>query len=185
MVVCGEPSCAEWQAQALAGLQFPSHQNHVAQIWVSIAPLLAVDLGTRLAAVDGTDTSDETAARLQAGQQLLQGVRRFPPRHLDLRLRLCACDNWPDLHACACTCMDLFAWCPLHARAHESGPFQCRCSRRVAPESHREFGMLSAPHGTTARCGFSEVLAVNRVCGASLTWPQVQDAARGRPVAPG
>lgn len=75
MVVCGEPSCAEWQVQALAGLQFPSHQNHVAQIWVSIAPLLAVDLTTRLAAVNGTDTSDATAARLQAGQQLLQGVR--------------------------------------------------------------------------------------------------------------
>lgn len=76
MVVCGEPSCAEWEVQALSGLQFPSHQNHVAQIWVSIAPLLAVDLPTRLSAVDGADTSDATARRLQAGQQLLQGVRR-------------------------------------------------------------------------------------------------------------
>ena len=76
MVVCGEPSCAEWEVQALSGLQFPSHQNHVAQIWVSIAPLLAVDLPTRLSAVDGADTSDATARRLEAGQQLLQGVRR-------------------------------------------------------------------------------------------------------------
>eukprot|EP00892_Ulva_mutabilis_P009077 jgi/Ulvmu1/6541/UM003_0175.1 len=88
MVVCGEPSCAEWQAQALAGLQFPSHQNHVAQIWVSIAPLLATDLGARLGAVDGADTSNETAARLQAGQQLLQGMTEKEAKRASISVRL-------------------------------------------------------------------------------------------------
>ena len=48
MVICDQPACSEWRQQALTGLRFPDNANHVAQIWVALAPLLAPDLGAQL-----------------------------------------------------------------------------------------------------------------------------------------
>jgi hypothetical protein len=74
MVICNEPSCKEWRAQALSGLKFPDNKNHVAQIWVSLAPLLQPDLAVTLAELDGTDVSADMSERLRAGKHLLEGV---------------------------------------------------------------------------------------------------------------
>jgi hypothetical protein len=78
MVILNEPSCSEWRSQALAGLKFPEHQNHVAQIWVALAPLLSPDLAEKLMGIDGADTSSDMAERLKAGHLLLEGVRSLP-----------------------------------------------------------------------------------------------------------
>jgi hypothetical protein len=75
MVVCNEPSCAPWRAQALSGLKFPDAANHVAQIWVALAPLLQPDIGARLRDVNGADTGADMSARLRAAALLLEGVR--------------------------------------------------------------------------------------------------------------
>jgi hypothetical protein len=75
MVILDEPSCTEWRRQALAGLKFPDHQNHVAQIWVALAPLLSPDLADKLLGLNGADTSPGMAERLKAGKLLMQGVR--------------------------------------------------------------------------------------------------------------
>lgn len=77
MVISNEPSCLEWRHQALAGLKFPDHANHVAQIWVSLAPLLQPDLPAKLADLDGTDVSPDMEERLKAGKHLLKGVRHL------------------------------------------------------------------------------------------------------------
>lgn len=74
MVICNEPSCKEWRVQALSGLKFPDNQNHVAQIWVSLAPLLQPDLAVKLAELDGSDLSTDMSERLRAGKHLLHGV---------------------------------------------------------------------------------------------------------------
>jgi hypothetical protein len=78
MVICNEPLCVEWRHQALQGLQFPDHPNHVAQIWVALTPLLAPSLTERLTAVDGVDLSVDMADRLKAAKQIIAGVRLHP-----------------------------------------------------------------------------------------------------------
>ena len=74
MVIYNEPLCVEWRHQALQGLQFPDHPNHVAQIWVALTPLLQPNLSETLAGVDGTDLSQDMHDRLKAAQQIMQGV---------------------------------------------------------------------------------------------------------------
>lgn len=74
MVICNEPLCVEWRHQALQGLQFPDHPNHVAQIWVALTPLLQPNLSEQLAGVNGTELSQDMQDRLKAAQQIMQGV---------------------------------------------------------------------------------------------------------------
>jgi hypothetical protein len=75
MVICNEPTCLEWREQALQGLRFPDHQNHVAQVWVSLSPLLQPNLADKISEVDGSDLSLDMLERIQAGKQLMMGVR--------------------------------------------------------------------------------------------------------------
>jgi hypothetical protein len=75
LVICNEPMCIDWRHQALQGLQFPDHPNHVAQIWVALTPLLQPNLSEQLAGVDATDLSDDMSDRLKASNVIMQGVR--------------------------------------------------------------------------------------------------------------
>ena len=74
MVLINEPSCLEWRAQALDGLTFPDHNNHIAQIWVSMTPLLQPNLLDKLKEFKSTEMSQEMDDRIKACQLLLEGV---------------------------------------------------------------------------------------------------------------
>lgn len=86
MVICNEPLCVEWRHQALQGLQFPDHPNHVAQIWVALTPLLSPYLTDRLVAVDGTDLSPDMSDRLKAAKQIMAAVRWWPATNAVIRV---------------------------------------------------------------------------------------------------
>lgn len=75
MVIINEPSCQQWRTQALNGLKFPDHQNHIAQIWMSLAPLLQPSLSEVLQKLDGAEVGPDIEARLKAGRILMEGVR--------------------------------------------------------------------------------------------------------------
>ncbi|NJR41563.1 MAG: hypothetical protein HC767_01755 [Akkermansiaceae bacterium] len=94
MVICNEPLCVEWRHQALQGLQFPDHPNHVAQIWVALTPLLQPNLSEQLTGIDGTDLGQDMQDRLKAAQQIMQGVRFWSLTWYDMNIWLTCHSAW-------------------------------------------------------------------------------------------
>jgi hypothetical protein len=76
MIICDEPSGAEWKTLALSRLTHPDHQNHIMQIWTPLSSLLTPHLADKLADIDGTNQSDDMQERLKAELHIMQGVRR-------------------------------------------------------------------------------------------------------------